>query len=147
MFRAFVRGSIVLATALAITGCAGSATSTTSTTPTTTATPITEPPFTGTLTVNGFQIQSFIVTAAGTVTLTLATLDTNPDGTPAVVDLSLGTWNGTVCALPPGLDMPSATEGSSVSGSVTGAGSLCARIGDNGKLTAPVAFTINIGHF
>jgi hypothetical protein len=147
MLRAIVCGSIVLVTAFAATGCAGSSTPLSASTTPTTATPITEPPFTGTLTVNGVKIQSFIVQAAGTVTATIATLDDNPDGTAAVVDLSLGTWNGTACALPPGLDAPAATEGSSVTGSAAGTGSLCVRIGDNGNLKAAVNFTINIVHF
>jgi hypothetical protein len=104
---------------------------------------ITEPPFTGTLTVNGAVTQPFIATGFGTVTLNLVSLDPNPDSATRV-SLVLGTWNGSACQVVIAND--SAGVGTTVLGSVSSAGNLCARISDPGRLTQAVNFEVTITH-
>jgi hypothetical protein len=104
---------------------------------------ITEPPFTGTLTVNGAVTQPFTATGFGPVTLTLVSLDPNPDNATRV-SLVLGTWNGAVCQVV--LANDSATAGTTVIGSVSSAGNLCARVSDAGRLTQAVNFDVTITH-
>lgn len=142
MSRSLLRrlSGFALVAALA-TGCS----STPPTAPTTpTPDPITEPPFAGTLTINGAQTTVFTTSAAGSVTVTVASLDPDPTGLLAI-GLSIGTWNGTQCQLI--LTNDNAGVGAGVIGSVAGAGSLCARVYDVGKLTEAVAFSVNIVHF
>ena len=78
---------------LAASGWGGATRATTPVTPT--ATSVTEE-FTGTLNINGGASFPFIAQAAGLITATLTTL--GPDSTMSV-GLSLGTWNGTSCAV------------------------------------------------
>lgn len=126
-----------------VTGVAGcnknDTTITTPTTTTTTTTPITEPLFTGTLKVNGAATYPFTATTGGTITATLTTAA--PD---AGIGLSLGTWNGSACQIVIAND--NATQAVAISGTVTAASSLCVRVYDVGKLTAPVDFTVTIVH-
>ena len=96
--------------------------------------------FTGSLTVNGGQSFNFSSTAAGTVTATLTDID--PDN--AVVGLSLGTWNGTVCQVV--LANDNTSRGITVTGQVSTIGALCARIYDVGKLEEPATFAITVVH-
>ena len=71
-------------------------TPTTPTTPTTPGNAITEPPFTGTLKVNGAATYPFTATSAGTITATLASI--TPDASVAI-GLSIGTWTGSACQI------------------------------------------------
>ena len=59
-----------------------------------TPTEITEPPFTGTLTVNGGVTKPFQTVAAGTVTAIIDSIQPTPT---IAIGVSLGTWNGTSC--------------------------------------------------
>ena len=103
--------------------------------------PTTTDTFTGTINVNGAQTHTFPVIASGPVTLTLA--EVLPD--PAIaVGLTLGTWNGTACASVIAND--NAIQGNAVIGGVTGAGTLCARIHDVGKLTASLDYRLTVVH-
>jgi type IV pilus biogenesis protein CpaD/CtpE len=129
----------VLATGLA--GCSSNDTITTPTTPTTPGNPVTEPPFTGTLKVNGAATYPFTATTGGTTTATLATLA--PDASVAI-GLSLGTWNGSACQIVIAND--NATQAVAITGTVTAASSLCVRVYDAGRLTAPVDFNVTIVH-
>jgi hypothetical protein len=142
MHRPFIRGILLIG---ALAGFASGCSSNTSSPVPTTPTPdnITEPPFQGTLTVNGAATVPFVTTQTGTATATLAALDPDPDGT-VIIGLALGTWNGTTCQLV--LTNDSASVGASVVGSVAGAATLCVRVYDVGKLTAPVTYTVNIVH-
>jgi hypothetical protein len=106
--------------------------------------PIVEPPITGTLTINGAVTNVFTTTAAGSVTVTIAVLDPDPDGS-LTVGVALGTWNGTQCQLL--LTNDNASVGAGVIGAVTGSGSLCVRVYDIGQLTEPVTFTVNVVHY
>lgn len=62
-----------------------------------------------------------------------------------VVGLALGTWSGTVCSVVLTADL--AGVGSAIYGQVQGQGSLCARVYDVGKITAPATFTVEVTHF
>ena len=109
---------------------------------------ITEPPFTGTLVINGGVTTPFVVTLPGTVTAILDSLAPNPDSA-LTVGLALGTWNGTSCAVQmlEGLFNDNTGVGSGIAGQANAAGNLCVRIADNGKLTEPVTFSVTIKHY
>jgi hypothetical protein len=68
-------------------------------------------------------------------------------GSPAatVIGIALGTWSGTTCSIVLANDVSGI--GSSVTGAVQGAGSLCARVYDVGKLHEAAKFTIEAAHF
>jgi hypothetical protein len=131
---------LALVAALSGAGCSSPA----PVTPTPTPDPITEPVFAGNLTINGAVIHTFTTTTAGSVTVTVATLDPNPDGLLSI-GVDLGTWNGTQCQII--LSNANAGVGAGVIGAVTGSGTLCVRAYDVGKLTQAVAFGINIVHY
>ena len=139
---------LVLGAALAAgSACNNNTTSTTTTTPPSTF--LATETFTGTLMRNGAASYSFSVTSAGTVTVTLkAVADTvNPDAPPPNVGISLGTWDGAACSVQTGIFTDSASVGASVSGTVTGAGVLCARIYDPASfVTNPLAYTLTATH-
>jgi hypothetical protein len=97
--------------------------------------------FDGSIGVSGGITFSFITASAGTVTATLQNV--TPDST-VVVGLALGTWNGTTCQMV--LTNDSATQGSSVTGVVSGAGGLCVRVYDTGHLVAVTNFQIVAVH-
>lgn len=65
--------------------------------------------------------------------------------TTTIVGMALGTWSGTTCSIVLANDVSSV--GSTVAGTVQGAGTLCARVYDVGQLAAPTAFTIEVSHF
>ena len=79
--------------------------------------------------------------AVATPEHSLATLE--PESA-TVVGLSLGTWNGTACAIVIAND--AAVQGTIVLGQTTGSGSLCVRIFDVGNVVDPLDFTINVIH-
>ena len=113
------------------------------TTPTTpTAPPLVTQTFSGTVNKNGAVTHNFTTEASGTVTATLTTLA--PDST-LVIGMSLGTWNGSTCALI--ITKDDATQGTVVTGGVSSLGSLCVRIYDSmGNITDPVAYEITVVH-
>ena len=76
-------------------------------------TPVDEPPFTATVTVNGAVTYPFGTSLGGTVTATLASIDPNPDNA-VVVGLSLGQWTTNACSL--NLTNDSAVAGTSIVG-------------------------------
>src|SRR5262249_11980135 len=140
-----VHGVVSLAlVALAGAGCSNNDTPTTPVGPT--VPEITEPDFTGTLTINGGVTTNFSVTSTGTVTAILNTLEPSKDGTLSI-GLALGTWNGTSCQLVAGLFNDNTGLGSGVAGFANAAGNLCARVYDVGKLTEPVSFAVTIKHY
>lgn len=61
------------------------------------------------------------------------------------IGLALGTWSGTTCTIVLANDITSV--GALVSGVVQGAGTLCARVYDVGRLQGPAIFTIEVTHF
>jgi hypothetical protein len=114
----------------------------TPTTPTTPTTPVTTTEtFSGDLKVNGAATHVFLVLAAGTVTVQLTAVD--PSGSPTV-GVSMGTWNGSACQVVIAND--AAALNAIVTGQVTAATSLCARVYDAGKLTDPLTYTSTVVH-
>ena len=122
-------------------GCGDSAEDPTPTVPT--LPEITEPPFTGTLTINGGATQPFTTTTAGTVTAILDSLE--PSAPSLAIGVSLGTWNGTSCQWITANDQTGV--GSGVAAYANGPGQLCARVYDVGRLTEAVTFKLTIKHY
>ena len=106
-----------------------------------TPTEITEPPFTGTLTINGGVTQPFQSISPGTVTAIIDSIQPTPT---IAIGVSLGTWNGTSCEQVTFND--NAAVGSGVAALANGSGNLCARVYDVGQLTVSVEFTVTIKH-
>lgn len=97
--------------------------------------------FTGSINVNGATTHTFNVTLGGVVTATLTAV--TPDAT-IQVGFGLGTWNGTSCQLI--LTKDDALQGNAVTGVTSGAGTLCTRIYDVGRMTESLGYTITIVH-
>ena len=130
--------AVVLAVALLGAGCDNTLENAPG--PTTPAPTVTDT-FEGTLNPNGAGTHTFSTAASGAVTATLT--EVLPDAT-TQVGLVLGTWNGVVCAM--SLAMDPAVQGNQIVGSVSGSGSLCVRIHDNGRLTAPLTYKLTVVH-
>ena len=104
--------------------------------------PTTTDVFTGTINVNGAQTHTFPVVASGSVSVELT--DVLPD--PAIaVGLTLGTWTGQA-ACTAVIANDNALRGNAVVGNASGAGILCARIHDVGKLTGPLEYKLTVVH-
>ena len=103
--------------------------------------PTTTENFEGTINVNGAATHTFLTVASGVVTVSLT--EVTPDAAIAV-GLVLGTWNGVVCQM--SLAMDNAVQGNQLLGTVNGAGSLCVRIHDTGKLAAPLSYKLSVEH-
>jgi hypothetical protein len=141
--RRLFPGVLLLALATSLAGCNDSTnnTPTTPTTPTTPAAPATIETFTGTLHLNGAETYNFTSTTGGTVIVTLTDI---PDGTPTI-GLSLGTWTGSACQVV--IDNSNAGKLAIVTGTVTSATSLCARVYDaHGAVATPFDFTLTAAH-
>jgi hypothetical protein len=111
------------------------------TTPTTPTTLVTET-FSGTVGQGGSATHNFSTATSGSVTATLKTIGT--DNT-LVVSFALGTWTGSACSLV--LANDTATGGAQLKGTMTGQGTLCARIGDVGNIgTTAASYTIEVEH-
>jgi hypothetical protein len=128
----------LVAAAVASVSCS----SPTAATTTTTTTPATyTDTFSGTLTKNGASSYAFSVAAAGTV---YATLTSVADST-VLVGLSLGTMTSTgTCTIV--LSNDAAVQGTSIYGSATGLGTLCARVYDVGKVSGSLDYQISVTH-
>jgi hypothetical protein len=114
--------------------------------PTPTPPSVTEPPFTGTLTLNGAVTYAFVAAAAGTVTVSLTSL--TPDST-LLVGLSLGVWNATsgTCSVNNTIQNTSATQGTVLSALTTVASNLCVQVFDaHGDVPTAETFTVIIVH-
>lgn len=142
--RTVLQGAVAAMVAVAslMAGACGNDDNTTPTTPTTPIIPVTTTEtFSGDLKVNGASTYVFLVGSIGTVTIQLTAID--PAGSP-VFGVSLGTWNGTACQVVIAND--AAALNATVTGNVTAATSLCARVYDAGKLTDPLTYTITVVH-
>lgn len=132
-----VRFALALATLLGAAGCANSVAPTTQTSSVTITVG-----FDGSVGKNGASTHQFPVAGSGTVALTLNTL------TPAEtthIGMSLGTWNAAgVCQII--LAKDAAAVGDTVTGTVTAAGTLCARMYDAGTVSQDTAYTITVVH-
>lgn len=131
-----VLSAIALATTLA--GCGGDDND--NVTPGPTPVAVTET-FTGTLTVNGLQVQPYNVNQAGTTSVQLTAIsDAN-----VTIALSLGTWNGVACQII--IVNPAAALNTAVTGTAQNTGQFCTMLQDTGKLTTAVDYTIEVTHF
>jgi hypothetical protein len=138
-----VRGlSVRLLAILLLAGVAAGCGDDVTTPPTTPTVTVTET-FTGQVVQSGSATHNFSTTTSGAVSATLKAIGT--DNT-LVVSFSLGTWTGSACSVVLAAD--AATGGTSLAGTMTGAGTLCARIGDVGNIAAgqTVAYTIEVTH-
>ena len=99
--------------------------------------------FSGTLNQNGGRTHTFNTGASGTVTVTLTTVA--PDSE-LVVGLSLGTFNGSACALQ--ITKDDAKQGVILTGGVSSLGNLCVRIYDVGNIPSaePISYEIQVVH-
>jgi hypothetical protein len=102
--------------------------------------PVTEV-FAGTLTVSGGVTHPFSAATAGALTATLTNI--GPDENPTV-GLSLGTWNGSACAVVIASD--AAVRTSVIYGTVNQPGQLCVRIYDVGRIANPNDYEITVVH-
>jgi hypothetical protein len=102
--------------------------------------------FSDSLNPNGGRTYPFVAERAGTVVARLTALA--PDATIAV-GLSLGTWNGSSCAIIIANDNATVASTATVPvvGSASGTGAFCLRVYDVGKLTGSVDYTITVEHF
>jgi hypothetical protein len=104
---------------------------------------ITEPPFQGTVTVNGAASHSF-TTGSGQIAVTVTELVPN---SAAVIGVSLGTWNALANTCQIVLANDSATQGATVLGTASSPGDFCVRIYDVGRLAAATGYTLTVVHF
>ena len=129
---------VALAAALGAAACGDDSSSDPGTAPTI---PTTTNTFTGSLNPNGGRTETFITARSGTVTATLVSL--GPDSG-LTVGFGLGTWNGNACQMT--LVKDNAVQTSAIIGAASNAGTLCVRIYDQGNLTAPVDYQIDVVH-
>ena len=135
MSRSLFRSASLTLAVLAMFGCGDDVDTPTLPTPD----PVTET-FTGTVNVNGAVTHPFSASTAGNLTATL----TNIAPEDASVGLSLGTWNGSACAIQIADD--AAVRSTVVYGQVSQAGQLCVRIQDNGRLGGAASYEITVVH-
>lgn len=141
-------GPVLLAAALAA-GCGSDNNPSPTPTPPTQITETLE----GTVNVNGAVTHPFVVQTAGTVVVTYTALDpatyvVDGETKDTTLGLSLGTWNGLVCAQGGGaLANDSAKVGVSLTGSATATGNYCVRVYDTGKLTQTTSYQITVTHY
>jgi hypothetical protein len=88
-------------------------------------------------------MHNFSTSTSGAIVATLKAIGT--DNT-LVVSFALGTWTGSACSLV--LENPAASGGAILTGTMTGAGTLCVRVGDQGNIPAsqPASYTIEVTH-
>jgi hypothetical protein len=106
-----------------------------------TPTPAVTETFSGDLAVSGSAAFPFTVAVAGLVTATLTSL--GPDS-PIQIGLALGNWTGASCTVV--IPNNSAVQGAVVSGTVSGAGTVCVGVYDVGNLQATLPFVITVVH-
>ena len=99
--------------------------------------------FTGVVTQNGAATHNFDVGRGGAVVATLKSI--GADNT-LVVSFALGTWTGSACSIV--LANDAATGGAVLNGTMTGIGTLCARVSDVGNVGSgqQAAYTIEVVH-
>jgi hypothetical protein len=139
MQRVFLRTLVLAAAVVAATGCDNELEDLPPTEP---APTITET-FTGTIGVNGAMSHTFTVVASGTVTATLT--EVTPD-TSVAVGFALGRWNTSLSFCEQIIPKDDAVQGQILTGNAAGIGTLCTRVYDTGKLTAPLNYTLTVVH-
>jgi len=149
----FWRALLLVAVAAIASACDDNNNVSTPTGPTTPPTVIQET-FKGTLFKNAAYTHPFAVTAAGNVSVfLLASADpANPDNNAIRIGVSLGTWNGTSCAIviasdnimPVNADTPLQGQ---LLGQATAAGNLCVRVYDVGFVPGAATYELLIDHY
>jgi hypothetical protein len=129
MFRWIAMGALLCGFAAVAASCNNS-TTTAPTGNTTTET------FTGTLTPNGANTQTFLVATAGTINATIESI--GPDAT-QTMGFSLGTFNALTNVCTVVMDNPSAVVGFLLNGVAATNGTYCIRVYDNGSVAAAAA--------
>jgi hypothetical protein len=135
--RHFVTSFVLLA-ATTLTGCGGS--SDEPDTPTQPSPVAIVETFSGSLNVNGARTHSFPVDRSGQVTAQVRALPQS-----ATIGVSLGTFNGSACAIL--ISKTDAVLNSTVTGIAQSTGQFCVWLNDVGKLTEGVDYTIEVTHF
>ena len=137
MSRSILRALILAVAAVTAAGCDNTIDN-----PITPTTPVTvTDTFSNSLTKNGAVIHTFTVATAGSVIATLTSLS----DTTMTVGLDLGAFNGLTCSAQ--LTNAAVSQGISVTGLVSGVGSLCVRVYDaGGKLTGQIDYTVTVTH-
>ena len=139
--------------ALLVTALAGAACGNSDSSVTAPATSTTNPSglgstetFFGLLAVQGSSVYSFTVTAAETVTISLASLSASTIGpaSTAVVRLGLGAPADTDCGVTSSVDTAAGLTAQLTA--MINVGTYCVKILDIGNLPSPANFTIRIGH-
>jgi hypothetical protein len=146
------RRALLLVPMLGLVAC-GNDNSSTPTAPSTLPTVLTET-FTGTLLKNAAYTHPFAVTDAGSVSVFLITSvdPAHPENNAIPLGISLGTWNGTSCAIVIANDNTTpvnaddATKGR-VIGQATAAGNLCVRVYDVGFVPGSSNYELLIDHY
>jgi hypothetical protein len=146
MLRRIACGTLLCVLAALAGGCGDTVTA-----PTVTATPITET-FEGTLNPAGTNVHSVVAAlTGGAITATLTVV--GPDAT-KTIGFSLGTLNPTTNVCTVVFDNPAALPGAVFNATASTAGFYCARVYDNGSVTAAVAdgsaasftYTMTVAH-
>lgn len=142
---------LLLAAALAVSGCDDNTTSptdTSSTTTTTVASPTITEVFSGRVGSGGAAFYSFSVVENGTVNVTLSDVGGNNVPSSVWLGLGLGTPSGEDCTTASTINTASSTTtGSTVHLTATYApGVYCVRVWDIGNLIAVAAFNVTIAH-
>jgi hypothetical protein len=130
--------AVLLAAALFVAGCDNDLENLN---PPTGPAPTTTDNFEGTINVNGALTHTFVTAASGAVTVLLQ--EVTPDATVPVA-VVLGTWNGVTCQM--SISMDAVVQGNQIIGAVSGPGSLCVRVHDNGAVTAPLSYKLAVTH-
>jgi hypothetical protein len=153
MRRLFWRALLAVAVAVTASACDNNNNLSTPTGPTTPPTVVQET-FRGTLPRNAAFTHPFSVTDSGDVSVfLLKSVDpANPDNNAIPIGVSLGTWNGSSCAVviasdnivPVNTDNPS--QGQLV-GRATAAGNLCVRVYDVGFVPRTTDYELLIDHY
>ena len=144
--RPSMRRALLLMLVAGITSaCGDNNNSSTPTGPTTIPTVLTET-FSGTLNKNSAYTHPFAVGDAGDVSvfLTVSVDAAHPDNT-IPIGVSLGTWNGSSCAVVIAND--NVAQGSSIPGRATAATNLCVRVYDVGFVPGSANYELLIDHY
>ncbi len=144
MRRSIRRALLLMLVAGIAAACNNNNNSSNPTGPTTIPTVLTET-FSGTLTKNSAFTHPFAVGDAGDVSvfLTVSVDASNPDNI-IPIGVSLGTWNGSSCAVVIAND--NVAQGSSITGRATAATNLCVRVYDVGFVPGSAHYELLIDH-
>ena len=146
MSRLFRRALLLVPVLAAVAACDSNNTSN-PTAPTSPTLPtVLSETFSGTLNRNSAFTHPFSVTDSGTVSVFLITSadPRDPNNNAIPIGVSLGTWNGSSCAIVIAND--SIAPGASITGQATAAGNLCVRVYDVGFVPGSANYEVLVDH-